>query len=123
MAIEITTHKARNIGSVGSGIMKGDSAYTIAVKHGFEGTEAEWLESIRGEVTKVEVSATPEGWILIRDVRPSGVATSTLTDLLNSMMLRDADCLELAAETDLINPLCTEDLEIYTDEDGDIYVV
>lgn len=25
------------------------SAYAIAVKHGFEGTEAEWLESLRGE--------------------------------------------------------------------------
>lgn len=25
------------------------SAYAIAVKHGFEGTEEEWLESLRGE--------------------------------------------------------------------------
>ena len=27
---------------------KGDSAYDIAVKNGFEGTEAEWLESLKG---------------------------------------------------------------------------
>ena len=28
---------------------RGLSAYEIAVKNGFEGTEAEWLESLRGE--------------------------------------------------------------------------
>ena len=28
--------------------IKGKSAYDIAVKHGFEGTEEEWLESLRG---------------------------------------------------------------------------
>lgn len=27
---------------------KGDSAYQIAIKNGFEGTEQEWLESIKG---------------------------------------------------------------------------
>ena len=27
----------------------GKSAYEIAVDHGFEGTEAEWLESLKGE--------------------------------------------------------------------------
>lgn len=27
----------------------GKSAYEIAVEHGFEGTEAEWLESLKGE--------------------------------------------------------------------------
>lgn len=27
----------------------GKDAYNIAVKEGFEGTEAEWLESIKGE--------------------------------------------------------------------------
>ena len=28
----------------------GDSAYTIAVKHGYTGTEAEWLESLKADV-------------------------------------------------------------------------
>ncbi|MBS1313906.1 MAG: hypothetical protein HP048_00970, partial [Clostridia bacterium] len=27
----------------------GKSAYEIAVEHGFEGTEAEWLESLKGK--------------------------------------------------------------------------
>jgi hypothetical protein len=28
---------------------RGKSAYEIAIDHGFEGTEEEWLESLRGE--------------------------------------------------------------------------
>lgn len=35
------------------GRIKGESAYELAVKHGFQGTEAEWLESLKAssEVT------------------------------------------------------------------------
>ena len=33
----------------------GASAYEIAVKHGFEGTEEEWLESLKGEPGKTPV--------------------------------------------------------------------
>lgn len=37
-------------GSFGTGVGKdGKSAYEIALDNGFEGTEAEWLESLRGE--------------------------------------------------------------------------
>ena len=32
----------------------GDSAYDIAVKNGFEGTEAEWVESLKLQLTKTE---------------------------------------------------------------------
>lgn len=32
----------------------GKSAYEIAVEHGFEGTEEEWLESLRNEVVSDE---------------------------------------------------------------------
>ena len=32
----------------GAGVLKGDSAYDIAVKNGFQGTESEWLESLEG---------------------------------------------------------------------------
>ncbi len=35
------------IGGVGD--FKGDSAYEVAVKNGFEGTEEEWLKSLKGE--------------------------------------------------------------------------
>lgn len=37
------------IGKVNTVFQSGESAYQIAVKHGFEGTEEEWLESLKGE--------------------------------------------------------------------------
>ena len=40
--------------TIGQGFIKGDrgySAYEIAVQNGFEGTETEWLESLKGDVT------------------------------------------------------------------------
>ena len=36
-------------GSIATGILKGRSAYEIAVDNGFVGTEEEWLESLKGE--------------------------------------------------------------------------
>lgn len=32
----------------GAGALKGDSAYEIAIKNGFQGSESEWLESLEG---------------------------------------------------------------------------
>ena len=32
----------------GAGALKGDSAYELAIKNGFQGTEKEWLESLEG---------------------------------------------------------------------------
>lgn len=37
-------------GPVGDRGEPGDSAYTVAVRAGFEGTEAEWLESLKGQI-------------------------------------------------------------------------
>lgn len=37
--------------------LNGESAYNIAVKNGFVGTEQEWLESLKGE--KGEIGRTP----------------------------------------------------------------
>lgn len=36
-------------GKISGSLIPGESAYTIAVKNGFVGTEEEWLESLRGE--------------------------------------------------------------------------
>lgn len=33
----------------GAGVVMGKSAYEIAVENGYSGTQAEWLESLRGE--------------------------------------------------------------------------
>ena len=37
--------------------LNGESAYNTAVKNGFVGTEAEWIESLKGE--KGEIGKTP----------------------------------------------------------------
>ena len=37
--------------------LNGESAYNIAVKNGFVGTEAEWIESLKGK--KGEIGKTP----------------------------------------------------------------
>ena len=36
-----------------SGALQGDSAYEIAVKNGFEGSEQEWLENLKGVVPHI----------------------------------------------------------------------
>lgn len=55
-------------GSTTYGVRNGDSAYAIAVKNGYVGTEAEWLESLKGTVeitsNKLDLIATltADGW-------------------------------------------------------------
>ena len=56
---------------------KGDSAYDVAVKNGFEGTEKEWLESLKGEgvddETLEKITALEEGKLdKITDVSQAG---------------------------------------------------
>lgn len=36
-----------------AGALKGDSAYELAIKHGFQGTEVEWLKSLEGTVPHI----------------------------------------------------------------------
>ena len=50
--------------------IQGDSAYKIAVKNGFEGTEAEWLESLNGSNIEVKSQYFASDWtdgIIIAD--------------------------------------------------------
>ena len=53
-----------------AGCSNGLSAYEIAVEHGFQGTEEEWLESLRGEAapgTTYEAATTEEAVDLYRN--------------------------------------------------------
>lgn len=43
----VSTENPLPVGGASGG--DGKSAYEIAVEHGFEGSEAEWLESLKGE--------------------------------------------------------------------------
>ena len=66
-------------GSVGALFGKeGDSAYEIAVHYGFEGTEAEWLESLHGEKGDPGIflgsGDMPDGYSVQLD--PNGDATT-----------------------------------------------
>ena len=51
------------VGTLGGKLIRGYSAYEIAVQHGFEGTETEWLESL-GDTTDLrnEVDAIKNGF-------------------------------------------------------------
>lgn len=40
------------IGTLGGQLVRGFSAYELAVQNGYQGTEAEWLESLKGEPGK-----------------------------------------------------------------------
>lgn len=46
-AITVEVPSAPHV-TVSTGGARGLSAYEVAVAHGFEGTEADWLESLRG---------------------------------------------------------------------------
>lgn len=37
------------VGTLGGQLVRGFSAYEIAVANGYKGTEQEWLESLKGE--------------------------------------------------------------------------
>ena len=43
-------------GSLINTILKGKSAYEIAVQHGFIGTEEEWLNSLAGDDIHIEMN-------------------------------------------------------------------
>lgn len=63
--------------SVMNGGVDGESAYEIAVPNGFEGTEQEWLTSLKGEQGKTGPSGT-DG--VDGDQGPAGVDGTNGTD-------------------------------------------
>ena len=66
-------------GTLSGSIYRGYSAYETAVQHGYEGTEEEWLESLKGfsPSASVEKSGTT-ATITITD--KAGTTTATVTD-------------------------------------------
>lgn len=61
---------ALSVSFAGCSAQNGLSAYEIAVEHGFQGTEEEWLESLRGEAapgTTYEAATTEEAVDLYRN--------------------------------------------------------
>lgn len=57
---------------------KGDSAYEVAVKNGFEGTEAEWLESLKPSISADEITLKFDNTLKIDNEGFLGVNLTTL---------------------------------------------
>jgi hypothetical protein len=72
-------------GSGGAAGSAGKSAYEIAVANGFVGTEAEWLESLKGEGG----GGTPAPVGIVRYVRPMLIkcTTGSATEVLDYQMM------------------------------------
>ena len=64
MSLEGTAEGKTLVGSINKCDVLTISAYGIAVKNGFEGTEEEWLESLKGkDVTDDQVEAAVEAYM------------------------------------------------------------
>ena len=61
-------------GNLSNPVLRGYSAYEVAVKNGFEGTEQEWLESLKGQITEED-----------KDVIAQGASKLTLDALQNDV--------------------------------------
>ena len=70
-------------GSLSSYSMKGDSAYDVAVKNGFEGTEEEWLASLQNyELMNNKPSINKKE--LVGDLSLSDIGAQSKGDYLDS---------------------------------------
>lgn len=108
-------------GESGTQGMNGDSAYDIAVKNGFEGTEMEWLESLKGKDGNILSGLTLlyEGYINEHEVEYNLVGSITEYKLLfveSSYNVSDTDEVKLANfHTNVIlNPVVGGNTLIYS---------
>lgn len=118
----------------------GKSAYEIALDNGFEGSETEWLASLKGATGSA--GTTPKlsiGTVETLDAGSDATASiggTAANPVLNLGIPKGADgsdssqnkpsipnAIELAAEMGLVSPVIAEDGSIYTDENGAIYTL
>lgn len=76
----------------------GKSAYQIAVEHGFEGTEEEWLESIGGVTVHNDLSGRD-----VEDSHPISAITNLRKEIDNKLDEDDLGSLSNQEIEDLIN--------------------
>ena len=97
------------------------TAYGLAVKNGFVGSEQEWLESLKGETGPQGVSPT------VTVTKAGGVTTVTITDatgehtatIKDGEVTREALDAALAAKQDTMTPISTEDIDSIWEEAGE----
>ena len=79
-------------GQLMTNMIRGYSAYEIAVQEGFEGTVEEWLASLVGDSVEIEVvEDTPSSYILRFTVGDEVVTTPNLRQNLNDMRAQISD--------------------------------
>lgn len=79
-------------GQLMTNMVRGYSAYEIAVQNGFEGTVEEWLESLVGESVTVEVVENTEfSYVLSFTVGDETITTPNLRQNLNEMKTQISD--------------------------------
>lgn len=83
------------VGSITNTVLAGASAYKIAVEHGFEGTEEEWLKSLSVVVNVIK--DTRDSYILSFTVGNQITVTPNLKPILTKGVdyLTDTDVKEL----------------------------
>lgn len=67
-------------GSIAVSMLKGKSAYEIAVANGFDGTEEEWLASLKGDAATIEIGNVTYG--IPTSVTNSGDETHAVFDFV-----------------------------------------
>ena len=69
---------------------KGDSAYEVAVKNGYEGTQAEWLESLKAKITADEINLKTDHTLKINEAGALGVNTAKEPEKDNTLPITAA---------------------------------
>ena len=88
--------------------LKGKSAYEIAVKNGFVGSESEWLESLKGTDGKDAVNGTDGIGITNITIDYMGRVVITLTDgTVHEIEVTDTSCTHDYI-VEVVSPSCTE---------------
>ncbi len=76
-------------GSLSVSMLDGKSAYEIAVKNGYSGTEEEWLESLKGESATIAVGTVETGSPL--SITNSGDSHNAIFDFVIPMSPQATD--------------------------------
>lgn len=98
MSLEGTTEGKTLVGSINKCDTLTISAYGIAVKNGFDGTEEEWLASLKGkDVTDEQVAEAVASYM---EAHPASTATIGEVTLLASAWVGDASPYSQVVEID-----------------------
>ena len=69
---------------------KGDSAYEVAVKNGYEGTEDEWLESLKADIEADKINLKIDHTLKISELGALGVNAATEVEKDNTLPITAA---------------------------------